>query len=414
MKYDCLVLGAGIVGISTALHLQQRGCSVVLIDRRPAAEETSYGNAGLIQTEGVMPYSFPRDLAKIIAVILNRTTEAQVIWRSLLNILPWIVQYWRQGRAERVLVTARATAPLVARALLEHEALMDAVGISADLRRDGYLILYRDHAQLERDLSTQQQVANDFSIPYEALDRTALLDLEPHLINTELVGAVYMTEPVLVPDPGDIGKAYAKLFMQRGGTFETADARTLAAADGGWQVRTGSGPLSARNTVIALGPWSDVILKTTGITVPLGVKRGYHMHYRARGDAALTRPVVDKAHGYVLTPNRRGLRLTTGAEFAHRDTPPTPVQLAKVEPIARGVFPLAARTDAAPWLGSRPCLPDLLPVIGSVPGHPGLWANFGHHHLGFTLGPATGRLLAEIILGETPFTDPTPYRIERF
>jgi hypothetical protein len=146
----------------------------------------------------------------------------------------------------------------------------------------------------------------------------------------------------------------------------------------------------------------------------LGWKRGYHMHYTAEGNAVLNRPLIDAENGYLLAPMTRGIRLTTGAEFADRDAPKTPVQLDRVEPHARDVFPLGARVDAEPWLGSRPCLPDMVPIIGPAPGHKGLWLNFGHHHLGFTLGPSSGRLLAEMMTGEQTFTDPAPYRADRF
>jgi D-amino-acid dehydrogenase len=115
-----------------------------------------------------------------------------------------------------------------------------------------------------------------------------------------------------------------------------------------------------------------------------------------------------------MAPTSRGIRLTTGAEFALRDAPPTPVQLARVTPRAREVFPLGEAADAVPWLGRRPCMPDMLPVIGPAPRHPGLWLDFGHHHLGFTLGPVSGRLLAEMMTGADTFTDAAPYRADRF
>jgi len=166
--------------------------------------------------------------------------------------------------------------------------------------------------------------------------------------------------------------------------------------------------------VVARGPWSDDPLRRLGYRIPLGVKRGYHMHYKAEGNATLNRPMIDIQHGYALTPMVKGIRLTTGAEFALRDAAPSPVQLDKVEPLAREIFPLGDRVDAEPWLGRRPCLPDMLPMIGRAPRHEGLWLNFGHHHLGFTMGPVTGRLLAEMMTGEPTFTDPNPYRADRF
>ena len=172
--------------------------------------------------------------------------------------------------------------------------------------------------------------------------------------------------------------------------------------------------LDAREAVVALGPWSDDVTRALGLKIPLGWKRGYHMHYRAEGNATLNRPVIDTAFGYVLASMGRGIRLTTGAEFANRDAPKTPVQLARAEPHAREIFPLAERVDTEPWLGRRPCLPDMLPVIGPVPGRPGLWLDFGHQHLGLTLGPVSGRLLAEMMTGAAPYTDPAPYRADRF
>ena len=144
------------------------------------------------------------------------------------------------------------------------------------------------------------------------------------------------------------------------------------------------------------------------------MKRGYHMHYRPAGNAVLNHTVLDAENGYVLAPMARGIRLTTGAEFADRDAPPTPVQIARTEPHARKLFPLDGQLDPKPWMGSRPCTPDMLPIIGPAPNHKGLWFAFGHAHHGLTLSAVTGRLLAEMITGEEPFTDPTPYRVDRF
>jgi len=138
------------------------------------------------------------------------------------------------------------------------------------------------------------------------------------------------------------------------------------------------------------------------------------MHYRAQGGAGLNRPVLDLEKGYVLTPMTRGVRLTTGAEFARRDDPPSSAHLDRLEPFARQLLPLAERLEAQPWLGSRPCLPDMLPVIGPAPRHKGLWFAFGHQHLGLTLGPTSGLLLAQLMTGETPFADAAPFRAERF
>jgi len=168
----------------------------------------------------------------------------------------------------------------------------------------------------------------------------------------------------------------------------------------------------AAHAVIALGPWADTLTRRLGYRLPLFVKRGYHRHYAC--DAMPNMPMLDVERGALLAPMARGLRITTGAEFARQDAPATPVQLLRAEASARELVRLGHPVEADPWLGSRPCTADMKPILGAAPRHPGLWFNFGHAHQGFTLGPVTGRLLAELISGETPFVDPAPYLAQRF
>jgi D-amino-acid dehydrogenase len=165
---------------------------------------------------------------------------------------------------------------------------------------------------------------------------------------------------------------------------------------------------------VALGPWAPDVLAPLGIRLPLAVKRGYHRHFRPTANARLTRPVVDREAGYVLAPMDQGVRLTTGVELADRDALPTPAQLTRVMPLANRLFPLGDPVETEPWLGRRPCFPDSRPVIDQAPGQHGLWLCYGHGHLGLTLGPASGRLVAEIMTGATPFTDPAPFSARRF
>ncbi len=141
--------------------------------------------------------------------------------------------------------------------------------------------------------------------------------------------------------------------------------------------------------MICLGPWADVVTRNLGYRFPLAVKRGYHMHYKPLGNAVLNHPVLDVERGYFLAPMAKGIRLTTGAEFAARDAGKTPVQLGRAEPIARSFFPLGERVEEEPWLGARPCTPDMMPVIGPAPAHKQLWMAFGHAHHGLTLGAVT-------------------------
>ena len=413
MKTDVIVLGAGMVGISTALHLLQRGRSVALVDRRGPVEETSYGNGGIIQREGVVPYMFPRDWATILRYARNTSTDGVYRLGDLPRVAPWLLRYWMASTPERKEASARAMLPIIARCITEHEALMGEAGVTGMIRRTGYIKVYRNEAKLAAALAEREADNRTFGIAAAQLDRRAVSELEPHLKDV-FVGGVHYTDPVSVADPGALGRAYASLFVQKGGHLVEGEAKSLEAGGAGWRVATRTGWLEAPEAVVALGPWSDDVTRAVGLKLPLGWKRGYHMQYRAEGNATLSRPVVDGEIGFCITPVARGIRLTTGAEFADRDAAPSAVQLARVEPFAKSAFPLAERVDDQIWLGRRPCLPDMVPVVGRAPGKPGLWLNFGHQHLGFTLGPSTGRLLAEMLTGEQPFTDPTPYRADRF
>ena len=410
---DAIVLGAGIIGISVALHLQQRGKSVVLVDRRGAAEETSYGNAGLIQREGVYPYGFPHDYGALVRYGMNRTIDAHYHPSAVLSLAPFLWKYWHFSRPARHEKIAHIYSHLIEHCVTEHDKLAEAADATSFLVRTGWMKVFR--TERERDIRYAEAARwnKEYGLNFRTLDRDALRDEEPHLAPV-LVGGLHWTDPVCVNDPQGLALAYLALFKKNGGTLLQGNAASLAQSGAGWSVRTGDGNVTAKDAVIALGPWADTLTQSLGYDLPLAVKRGYHMHYRAAGHAKLNHPVLDHERGYFLAPMRQGIRLTTGAEFAHRDAIRTPVQLGRAEPIARDLFPLAERLDTEPWMGARPCTPDMLPIIGPAPRHQNLWFSFGHAHHGLTLGPVTGRLMADLVTGETPFVDPSPYRADRF
>ena len=413
MRSDVAVLGAGIVGISVALHLQARGRSVALLDRRGAAEETSYGNAGLIQREGVYPYGFPHDFGALLRYGLNRTIDAHYHPSALPGLAPFLWKYWKHSRPARHVAIAHLYARLIEYCVAEHEALAVQAEATGLMRRSGWMKVFRTTRERDRRFDEAARGQREFGLNFRTLDARQLQESEPYLAPV-LVGALHWTDPVSVSDPQALALAYLRLFERRGGKFVQGNAASLEAEQGGWRLRTAEGPLQAGAAVVALGPWADVVTRALGYDLPLAVKRGYHMHYRAAGQARLNTPMLDTERGYFLTPMQRGIRLTTGAEFARRDAIRTPVQLGRAEPIARELFPLAERLDNEPWMGSRPCTPDMLPIIGKAPRHANLWFAFGHAHHGLTLGPVTGRMIGEMIAGETPFVDPTPYRADRF
>jgi D-amino-acid dehydrogenase len=411
-RMDAVVLGAGIVGTSIALHLVKRGLAVALLDRRAPGEETSYGNAGVIEGNTVFPPAFPSDPVALLRIALKRAPEANYHLTFLPHVAPWLLAFHAASHPKRLLETARVMRPLFARAVAEHEALLSEAGASRYLRKEGWLKLYRSERAFDA-LKGELALAQDFGIPHRALATEAARELEPSLAPV-FRHAVHWEGVASVSNPLAVTQAYAARFAALGGVVMRGDARSLHRADGQWRVDSAEGPLDASQAVVALGPFAPDVLAPLGIKPSLGIKRGYHRHYRASGNAALARPVVDTEIGYCLAPMEQGIRLTTGAEFAARDAPPTPVQFDRLLPSAKALFPLGEPVEAEPWMGSRPCFPDSRPVIGRAPGQDGLWLAYGHAHWGLTLGPVTGRLMAELMTGAMPFCDPAPYGAERF
>ena len=413
MRADIVVLGAGIVGICVALHLQKRSRAVVLVDRRGAAEETSFGNAGLIQREGVYPYGFPHDFGALLRYGFNRTIDAYYHPTALPRLAPFLLQYWRYSRPARHAEVARYYSKLIEHCVSEHDVLAAEAGATGFLHRSGWMKVFRTERERDRRFAEAERWNREFGINYRAIEAGALQKMEPHVAPV-LVGALHWIDPVSVDDPQGLALAYLGAFERLGGQFVQGNAASLEQEPNAWRMRTAEGPLEAKAAVIALGPWAEVLTRALGYDLPLAVKRGYHMHYRPAGTARLNYPMLDTERGYFLAPMRRGIRLTTGAEFALRDAIRTPVQLGRAEPIARDLFPLAERLDTEAWMGARPCTPDMLPVIGRAPRHENLFFAFGHAHHGLTLGAVTGRLVAEMMTGERPFVDPSPYLPERF
>jgi D-amino-acid dehydrogenase len=410
-RTDAIVLGAGIVGTSVALHLAKRGLGAALVDRRAPGEETSYGNAGVIEGNTLFPPAFSSRLSAVIRIALKRATEANYHLTHLPSVAPWLLAFRAASRPERLVETARLMRPLFARAVAEHEVLLEEADAMRYLRKDGWLKIYRSDSTFAA-LRPELDLAAEFGIPHRRLDLDAARALEPGLAPI-FRHAVHWPEVASVTNPLAVTKAYAARFAGLGGLVLTGDAGSLHRASGRWRIDTAEGPLDADEVVLALGPFAPDVLRPLGIALPLGIKRGYHRHYGA-DNAGLRRPVLDADVGYCLAPMEQGIRITTGAEFAAREARPTPAQLDRLLPAARRLISLGEPVEPQPWMGSRPCFADSRPVIGRAPGNPGLWLAYGHAHWGLTLGPATGRLLAEMITGATPFCDPKPYGAERF
>ena len=411
MSHSVLVLGAGMVGTCTALQLRLQGHDVTLVDRRPPGRETSYGNAGIIQREAVEPHPFPRDLAVLLRVALKRGADVNYHLAALPGLTGRMFRYWSASSPARYAPIARAYGALIAHSTETHEPLIALAGADDLVSRAGYHHVYREPASFRLATARAARLADSHGLRSTALDPDALAAAEPAL-HARLAGGIHWHDAWPVADPGELVARYARAFTDRGGRLATGDALTLRQAGQGWAVRTDEGEVEAGQAVIALGPWSDVLLRTFGYRLPLFVKRGYHRHYRS--DRPPRMPLYDTDRGLVIAPMRAGVRVTTGAEFASIDAPATPVQVEQTAMLARQLVTLGEPVEAQPWLGARPCTVDMLPVMGPAPRHRGLWLNLGHAHQGFTLGPLTGQLLTEMIEGRPTLVDMAPYSPTRF
>lgn len=413
MPKSAMVLGAGMVGVSVALHLRRRGWDVVLLDRNGPGEGASFGNGGLIQREAVYPHPFPRDLAELRRIASNRAVDVAYHPLALPSFAAPLLRYWWHSEPARYLAAVRGHSRLIATCLDEHLALARGTEAMALMRPIGWMRLYENAARLEAALAQAEAARREHGINFTLLDGQGLAAAEPHL-KVRRLGAIHFTDPISVSDPHALTLSYARRFTEAGGTLARGDATTLQRAGAGWRAQGEDGVHDAEAVVLALGAGSTRVTRGLGYAPSLFGKRGYHRHFTLSGNAVLNRPVLDVGSGFLLAPMRAGVRLTTGAEFAREEAPPSPVQLARAEPIARELLPIAQGVEDTPWMGVRPCTPDMLPIIGPMPGQQNAWCAFGHAHQGFTLGPSTGRLLSEMMMGEAPFLDPSPYSPARF
>ena len=311
---------------------------------------------------------------------MNRDPRAHIRHGALPSIAPALLRYFQASTQTRKTATGEVMAPLLSAAADEHLKFAEEAGASALLRSGGWIKAYR--SARGRDLAHgEAEELKRFGVKPILLDRAGLTALEPH-VGEKAIGGVHFADPLTTSDPGALIQSYAALFVQprrADGAGRRAEPRTFGRGLDGHD-RFGA-PRRPRRRHCAR---AVVRRARAALRPPPAVLRKARLSHalRGQGNAGLTRPVLDLERGYLVTPMARGLRLTTGAEFARRDDPPSSAHLDRLEPYARELFPIGARKDPAPWMGRRPCLPDMRPVIGPFLGQPGLWLDSGHHHLG--------------------------------
>jgi D-amino-acid dehydrogenase len=408
---SAIVLGAGMAGVSTALTLLDRGWDVTLVDRKRPGQETSFGNAGIIQAEALEPYAMPRSVAELLSIATGRTNDVFYSFRELPYHVTSLLRYWWHSAPVRHREAAEAWATLILRATSTHSPLIERAGADNLVRRGGFTMLMRNQLSYDQVFREAIRKRSIYGTNYRALSGAEMQQAEPALKHGG-VGAIQWLDAWTVSDPGGLVSAYADLFERGGGRFVQGNAETLRRNGEGWAVESESGPVEAENVVVTLGPWSTGMLQSFGHRFQMVHKRGYHAHYSA--PQSLNAPVMDTDNGYLLLPMLAGTRITTGAHIARIGSKPAYDQLTRAEKAASDLFELGPRVEDVPWQGTRPCMPDMLPVIGPSQREKGLWLNFGHGHQGFTLGPATAEALGAAMDGETPPVDLKPFRPDRY
>ncbi len=403
-----------MIGVCTALELQRRGARVTLIDRREPGCETSYGNAGVLARSSLFPLNNPGMLSDLPGLLTNRRAALRYDWRFVLSNLLWASQFLWNARRSRFGETTRALDDLIRLSIPGHKQLIEASGQQALLSDKGWIFLYRSRDRFDR-AGLLRRTLQDFDVDTEALTRDALTDIEPGL-KPIFERALWVRGSYSVRDPGALVRAYAGLFVERGGRIERGEISAVADGERGATVSfKGGAERTADHVVMCLGPWGRTLMRQSGYAVRMGFERGYHAHFTGNSDGpGIGRPIYDTAGAYVLAPMVQGLRLTSGVELKDCAAPPSPGQLDQAETAARQAVDLGERIEDRPWLGSRPTFPDSRPAIGPAPQSRHLWVAFGHQHIGFSTGPGTAQMLADLIEGAAPPVDASPFRPGRF
>lgn len=411
---DIIVVGGGITGVSTAEWLRRDGHRVTMIDRTAPGDsgQTSYGNAGLLARCAVVPVPTPDVWKKAPAMLLRSDGPLFVRWSYLPRLLPWLIPFLLTGRRGRVEQIAAALLPLIEDSVDQHKALVRGTPAERRIRIGEYSYLYKDRKAFRRD-TFSFDLYRQFGIEWEERERDTLLDIDPALGPAYGFAAVFKDHG-WIADPGRYVADLAAWFEAQGGVLRRAEVSNIVPLeDGRAAVVAGGERLEADRVVLATGAWSAKLANRLGHAVALESERGYHLWLRG--------PSVTPPHPYMLadskfvaTPMDGTLRCAGLVEFGGLDAP---ASRAPVELLRRGVrklYPALEWEAEDSWLGHRPSTTDSLPLLGPSPKAPGiLWA-FGAQHLGLTMGPKTGRLLADMIGGRTPNIEMAPYRVGRF
>lgn len=405
------VIGAGIVGVSAAIWLQRAGARVILIDRTGPAAGASYGNAGLLAAASIVPVTTPGLLRKAPGMLVDPMKPLFLRWPYLPRLLPFLRRYLAHATPEAVERIADALAALLGDTVEQHLSLASGTGAERYIVPCDYLFGYKSRADYEAD-AYAWSIRRARSFASEELDPAALAAFDPALEGRFGFG-VKCPGHGRITDPGAYVSALHAHFVGQGGEALVAAVSEVRIENGrATGLVTDRGVIAAEEVVVTAGAWSGPLAKRLGVTMPLETERGYHLEFVAPS-VSLRAPVMVAAGKFLATPMDGRLRCAGVVEFGGLEAGPSEAPFRLIEKQAKAVFPDLRYERIDRWMGHRPATTDSLPVIGRAPATPNVWLGYGHQHVGLTAGPKTGRWISQMIRGERPNTDLSPFAPDR-
>ncbi len=407
-----VVVGAGIVGICCGLELQKRGWSVTIVDRLAPATACSFGNAGILASMAVVPLALPGFAWQLPRMLLDPDSPLVIRWGALPRLLPWLLHLRRAATLARVASTADAMKALHTGAVEMHQALARAAGVPELVRPSPGLYVHRQASAIDVGNGLAWRLRRERGAEIEVLDGPALREAEPGL-SPEYTRGVRVGPMGYTANPLRLAQAYAGMFTRGGGAMLRAEVHALRPMGPTVGIETGTERIDAEAVVVAAGAWSRRLVQPLGLDLALIAERGYHMTFADPG-IRLRHVVSELELHFAVTPMEMGLRVAGTEELGLADDPPSWRRAEALRQQAQRMFPNARLEAGTRWMGPRPGMPDSLPAIGPVPGHPNIFMAAGHGHLGLTGAPHTGRIVAALVCGEQPGIAMGPYAPGRF
>ena len=404
------IVGAGIQGISNALFLQKKGFKVTIFDREdPGSPVASYGNAGHFSPYASVPINRPDVLTDVPAMLLSSTGPLALKWNYVPKMIPWLLKFVSNCSTKKMMYTAKNMHQILDLALPAYDELFGEIELEGLVEKKGILYIWNDQSLKSRELEIS--VRNELGVDQQVVTPKEIHDLEPN-IKPFYHGGVYYKLGRHARNPKKILLKLFDLFLKKGGKFLKMNVQNLDFDDEKPVLKTETQRFIFNKIVIACGAFSKKLTDNLDEKIPLDTERGYHVHFKDC-DHLLSRPVIFQNRGFGITPMEQGLRVVGTVEFGGLDNPLTKSRVRNLINNAKYMMgDLPEHQDE--WLGFRPTLPDYLPVIGPSKKYKNVYYCFGHHHLGWTLGPISGKIISGMIAQENTNLNLKPYSSLRF